>query len=67
MALDCDAGTCSWYKNNVLLITKTIGSGDWAFVIGHNQGNGNINFGQQGFTYTPPTGYKAVNSKNVGS
>ena len=67
VALDCDAGTCSWYKNNTLLITKTIGSGDWAFIIGHNQGNGNINFGQQGFTYTPPTGYKAVNSRNVGS
>lgn len=67
VALDCDAGTCSWYKNNTLLITKTIGSGDWAFIIGHNQGNGNINFGQQGFTYTPPTGYNAVNSRNVGS
>ena len=24
-----------------------------------------INFGQQGFTYTPPTGYKALNSANL--
>ena len=24
-----------------------------------------INFGQQGFTYTPPTGYKALNSQNL--
>ena len=25
----------------------------------------NVNFGQQGFLYTPPTGFKAISSKNI--
>ena len=29
----------------------------------NNLGDVSVNFGQQGFTYTPPTGFKALNSK----
>jgi hypothetical protein len=65
MALDCDAGTLSWYKNNSLLITKTIGSGNWAFVVGHQTANCNINFGQRPFAYTAPSGFKALVTTNL--
>ena len=30
----------------------------------NNLGNVSVNFGQQGFTYTPPDGFQALNSKN---
>jgi len=64
-ALDCDAGTISWYKNNSLLITKTIGAGNWGFVVGHLSANCVVNFGQRPFTYTPPTGFLALNTFNI--
>jgi len=31
----------------------------------NNLGNVSVNFGQQGFTYTPPDGFRALNSKNL--
>ena len=31
----------------------------------NNLGNVSVNFGQQGFTYTPPDGFQALNSKNL--
>jgi len=65
IALDCDAGTISWYKNNSLLITKTIGAGNWGFVVGHLNANCVVNFGQQPFAYTAPTGFLALNTYNI--
>jgi hypothetical protein len=39
----------------------------WNFAWHHygNNNNVSVNFGQQGFTYTPPTGFKALNSQNL--
>ena len=31
----------------------------------NNLGDVSVNFGQQGFTYTPPDGFQALNSKNL--
>ena len=31
----------------------------------NNLGDVSVNFGQQGFTYTPPAGFQALNSKNL--
>jgi len=31
----------------------------------NNLGNVSVNFGQQGFAYTPPAGFQALNSKNL--
>ena len=65
IALDCDAGTISWYKNNSLLITKTIGAGNWGFVVGHLNANCVVTYGQRPFTYTPPTGFLPLNTFNI--
>jgi hypothetical protein len=65
IALDCDAGTISWYKNNSLLITKTIGAGNWGFVVGHLGANCVVNFGQQPFVYTAPSGFLPLNTFNI--
>ena len=35
------------------------------FFTGSNGGSVEVNFGQRAFTYTPPTGYRALNSKNI--
>ena len=65
IALDCDAGTISWYKNNSLLITKTIGAGNWGFVVGHLNANCVVNYGQRPFVYTPPSGFLPLNTFNI--
>ena len=67
VAMDCDGGTISFYKNNALQgsINLTAGvayaplmdvvlNSIWA-----------ANFGQRPFTYTPPTGYVALNTQNL--
>ena len=35
------------------------------FFTGSSGGSVEVNFGQRAFTYTPPTGYRALNSKNI--
>ena len=66
VALDMDGGTITFYKNNASQgqaysgITGTavpcfIGSG----------GSCAANFGQRPFSYTPPTGFKALNTFNL--
>lgn len=71
-AVDMDAGSVTFYKNNVAQPTLTIAgtaNGPLVFASGNSAGNSNsgyyANFGQQGFTYTPPTGFKALNTKNL--
>jgi hypothetical protein len=68
IALDMDAGTLTFYKNNVSQGTAFTGlSGTYLPIIAVN-GSPNTfdsNFGQRPFTYTPPTGYKALNTFNL--
>ena len=69
VALDCDAGTVTFYKNNTSqgAITYVVGGG-LSPAVGQVQGYGAIqilNFGQRPFAYTPPTGYKALNTSNL--
>ena len=71
VALDMDAGTVVFYKNNTsqgtafsVFAGKTI-----APMIGNGASTtssaGSINFGQRPFSYTPPTGYVALNTYNL--
>ncbi len=67
IALDMDAGTVAFYKNGVAQGTAFTGlSGNYTFA-GDQFGNGSIafNFGQRPFAYTPPTGFKALNTQNL--
>ena len=70
VALDMDAGTVTFYKNNTSqgvaftgltgkLIAAAVGQG------GASNISGSFNFGQRPFSYTPPTGYKALNTYNL--
>jgi hypothetical protein len=70
VALDLDAGTLTFYKNNTSQGTAFTGiTGTYRF--GSNDGTGAgaitgvVNFGQQPFTYTPPTGFVALNTYNL--
>ena len=76
VALDLDIGTLTFYKNNVSqgvaftdMLTTIAVDGDnegWTPIInGYNNYKAAINFGQQSFTYTPPTGHKTICSNNL--
>jgi hypothetical protein len=72
VAFDADARTVSFYKNNTLQGTGgytytgtdpvgsrvTVDSAD-------STGAWQLNFGQRPFTYTPPSGFKALNTQNL--
>ena len=72
VAFDADARTVSFYKNNTLQGTGgytytgtdpvgtrvTVDSGD-------STGAWQLNFGQRPFTYTPPSGFLALNTQNL--
>jgi len=75
IALDADAQTIKWYKNNVqvgttLTYTSYLPTG-YSFVYPGfwtpNQSGASISttFGQRPFTYTPPTGFVALNTYNL--
>jgi hypothetical protein len=73
IALDCDAGTITFYKNNVSQGVKT-GTGLAGKLVSpmittsQNTGspfNAGINFGQRPFAYTPPTGFNGLNTYNL--
>ena len=67
-ASDISKGTLAIYKNNTLIYTITgINDDDWIPAISGYTSNGSysINFGQQPFNYTPPTGYNKLNSNNL--
>jgi len=66
-ALDLDAGTITFYKNNVsqgVAYTGLSGqfSPAWA---NYASGVFTANFGQRPFAYTPPTGFKKLNTFNL--
>jgi len=70
VALDMDAGTLAFYKNNTSQGTAFTGLSGTLFPAvldtdGAASGAGSINFGQQPFTYTPPSGYLALNTFNL--
>ena len=66
IALDMDAGTITFYKNNTSQGTA-YSSLSGLFAIGISTANGTFdaNFGQRPFSYTPPTGYVALNTYNL--
>jgi hypothetical protein len=67
IALDVDNLTCAFYKNGTLLTTVTsLTAGTYFATIGsYYNSSAAINFGQRPFTYTPPTGFKALNTQNL--
>ena len=68
VAYDLDAGTITFYKNNVSQGQAFSGlSGTYfpAVRAGTTGAAVSVNFGQQPFTYTPPTGFKALNTQNL--
>lgn len=69
VAVDTTAGRITWYKNNTHisnLVSNTITSTQFkAGVELTEKAIADINFGRTPFTYTPPTGYLAINSLNM--
>jgi hypothetical protein len=69
VALDMDAGTITFYKNNVSqgqAFTGITGTVFPAMSPNGAAGNGfNANFGQRPFAYTPPAGFRALNTQNL--
>jgi hypothetical protein len=69
VALDLAALTITFYKNNVSQGAITgVPAGTYCAGITNAAGittTGNINFGQQPFTYTPPSGYQALCTANL--
>jgi hypothetical protein len=61
------SGTIYFYKNNTLVYSGALTYKNNMFFTGFvTTGNAvSMNFGQQGFTYTPPTGYVALNTYNL--
>ena len=71
VALDCDGGTVTFYKDNVsqgsinlslASITEAVAAIPSGGGAAHT---GDINFGQRPFAYTPPSGYSALNTQNL--
>lgn len=71
LALDLPAGTVSFYKNGSLAYTTTsasiIGGQEWKLIVYTQASNDSVavNFGQQPWAYTPPSGFKALNTFNL--
>ena len=71
IAFDADAGTLTFYKNNVSQGTAYTGltSGPYYFAVeGRTASSANncaANFGQRPFAYTPPTGFKSLCTQNL--
>ena len=68
IAMDLDAGTLVFYKNNTSQGTAYSGlSGAFSFAASH-YGSGAkvaINFGQRPFAYTPPAGFRSLCTTNL--
>ena len=68
VAFDADGGTLTFYKNGTSQGTAFTGlSGEFCPVVWDPSTGGSIwvNFGQRPFAYTPPTGFKALNTQNL--
>ena len=63
-------GIIAFYKNNTLIYTYATNMSSFtgsyvAMFSGSSNASTSINFGQQPWTYTPPTGYVALNTFNL--
>ena len=73
VAVDMDNTTISFYKNGTSqgnAFTDIDTAYDYVPMTWANDPNRNVwvyNFGQRAFAYTPPTGYKALNTSNLSS
>jgi len=72
VAVDVDAGTLTFYKNGTsqgVAFSSGISSNPSpSFAVnGTTASNLHPNFGQRPFAYTPPTGFKALNTQNLPS
>ena len=71
VAVDLDANTFTFYQNNVSRVTGTIGATAGTSLVpmihsyDGSYGLMYANFGQRPFTYTPPSGFKALNTQNL--
>ncbi len=71
VAFDADAGTLVFYKNNTSQGTAFSGLTSGPYFAAHSDGSAGAttyayyNFGQRPFTYTPPTGFVALNTFNL--
>lgn len=71
VAFDADAGTLTFYKNGTSQGQAYSGLTGKSFAFAYNTGTagagvgGIANFGQRPFAYTPPTGFKALNTQNL--
>ena len=68
IAMDLDAGTLVFYKNNTSQGTAYSGlSGAFSFAASHFGSGAKvaINFGQRPFAYTPPTGFRSLCTTNL--
>ncbi len=68
VAFDADAGTLTFYKNNVSQGTAYTGLTSGPYFPVATVGTSNVtnaNFGQRPFAYTPPTGFVALNTFNL--
>jgi hypothetical protein len=67
VAIDSDAATMTFYKNNVSQgsISINIANGYSPGVRVWSSSVVNLNFGQRPFTYTPPSGFRALNTNNL--
>lgn len=68
---DADEGTIAFRKNSVQVgVVASVPVGDWFVYVFQNgttadTSQASHNFGQRPFAYTPPTGYKALCTKNL--
>jgi hypothetical protein len=67
VAFDSSAGTLTFYKNNVSqgVAYSGLSSGPYFLMPSVNVSEWAINFGQQPFVYTPPSGFLALNTFNL--
>jgi hypothetical protein len=71
VGFDADNSQIRWYKNNVQqggpYTLTSLNDLTPIIIQGSLSGNnsGSINFGQRPFAYTPPTGFKALNTQNL--
>jgi hypothetical protein len=67
VAFDADNGTLTFYKNGTSQGTAFTGltSGPYFPMVGNEGSTSHSNFGQRPFAYTPPTGFKALNTQNL--
>jgi hypothetical protein len=67
VAYDLDAATVTFYKNNTSqgAISLTVTANIFPYCSVILNANLAFNFGQRPFTYTPPTGFVALNTQNL--